>query len=330
MADNDSLGDRMKLYEGMEAERRLLPLLPVMVRIDGRAFSSFTRGLNRPYDERMSRLMVETTKALVEESHALIGYTQSDEISLVLFAEESTSQLMFNARTQKLASILGSLATAVFNAELMKSEIADYARKRPIFDCRVWNVPNKDEAANCILWRERDATKNSLQMAAQSVFSHKQLQGKSGSDLHEMLFQKGINWDKYPAFFKRGTFVRRVTVERPFTADELEALPPMHEARLNPGLMVTRSQVVEIDMPPFGRVRNRAAVIFDKADPVIGEEDTPVPPMEDISALESENANLRYLLKEAVRGYQGIGVANEAWLDEAIQIVGDVTSNGDK
>ena len=83
----DSFGDRMKMYEGIEASRILMPGLPICVRLDGRAFHTFTRGLNRPYDERLSRMMIETTKRLVEDTHALIGYTQSDEISLILVNE---------------------------------------------------------------------------------------------------------------------------------------------------------------------------------------------------------------------------------------------------
>src|SRR5581483_5540743 len=103
----------------------------------------------------------------------------------------------------------------------------------PMFDARVWNVPSQDEAANYFLWRERDARKNSVAMAAQSVCSHRELQNKNGSDMQEMLFQRGINWNDYPPQFKRGTFVRRKLVERPFTAAELEKLPAGHEARGN-------------------------------------------------------------------------------------------------
>src|SRR3954469_9394256 len=111
---NDDFGDRMKEYELAEAGRRLLPLLPIVARIDGKRFSRFTRGLTRPCDERLSRLMVATTRHLVETSSALAGYTQSDEISLLWFEDDPKAQMFLDRRIQKLTSILASIATAYF------------------------------------------------------------------------------------------------------------------------------------------------------------------------------------------------------------------------
>src|ERR1700741_264409 len=107
----DAFGDRMKLYEMTEAGRRLMPLVPVMARIDGRSFSGFTRKLERPYDKRLSDLMIETTRWLVEITVACMGYTQSDEISLTWYSESSESQVFFDGRIQKMVSQLASLAT---------------------------------------------------------------------------------------------------------------------------------------------------------------------------------------------------------------------------
>lgn len=137
-----------------------------------------------------------------------------------------------------------------------------------LFDCRVWTTPTLDEAANVFLWRERDATKNSISMAARCYYSHKELLNKSGSEMQEMLFQKGVNWNDYPDFFKRGTFVQRRTRCSVLTPSELEALPPLHDARKSPDLMVMRSEVCVIEMPPFNKVKNRVAVLFDGTDPV--------------------------------------------------------------
>jgi len=264
---NDDFGDRMKMLERVEAERHLLPLLPVMVRLDGRAFHTLTSGLRRPYDERFSDIMVAVTKFLVEESNAKIGYTQSDEISLVLYSDDYRSQVFFDGRIQKLVSVLASLCTAKFIP--LMGTIEELAGKLASFDCRVWNVPSRMEAANTILWRELDATKNSVSMAARSYYSHNELQGKNGSQMQEMLFQKGVNWNDYPAFFKRGTYVQRKTVSRRFTADEIAVLPEHHQARKNPDLVVERSDVgVVKNMPPLSKVTNRVEFIFDGADPV--------------------------------------------------------------
>jgi tRNA(His) 5'-end guanylyltransferase len=132
----------------------------------------------------------------------------------------------------------------------------------PQFDCRVFSVPNETEAANCLLWRELDATRNSVSMAAQANFSHKELQGKSCAEMHDMLFNKSINWNNYPDFFKRGTYVQRINVVRPFTVEEIDKLPPKHMARTNPNLTVERTDYIEIKMPPFMKVINRENVIF--------------------------------------------------------------------
>ena len=146
----------------------------------------------------------------------------------------------------------------------------NFANRLPTFDARVWVVPNRTEGANVFLWREWDATKNSLTMAASEYYSHKELHGKNGRDKHDMLHAKGVNWNDYPAFFKRGIYVQRRTVTKPFTAEELEQIPEKHEARTNPGLLVERSEYEAIDMPPFASVTNREAVIFEGATPVCG------------------------------------------------------------
>lgn len=259
----DKMGDRLKMFEGIEANRILIPNLPICVRVDGRAFHTFTRGMNRPYDINMSNAMIETMKYLVKKTDACIGYVQSDEISLVL---NDSKEPLFGGRIQKLTSIIAAMATAKFNDEIHKK----YPEK-PLaeFDCRVWNVPSRTEAANTILWREFDATKNSISMAARSVYSDNQLLGKNSSEKQEMLWQKGINWDKYPVFFKRGTYARRVVMERKLTPDELKDLPEHHEARKNPDMVFTRSEIKEIEMPIFSAVENREEVIFDGAEPKV-------------------------------------------------------------
>lgn len=256
----------MKDYERQEAGRRCLPLLPICARIDGKRFSRWTSGLARPYDERLSALMRDVTHRLVLETQARVGYTQSDEITLVFYSSTTASQVFLDGRIQKLTSILASMATAWFNAGV--GERIPERRDRPaVFDCRVWTVPTLDEAANALLWRERDATKNAISMAARCHYSHGELDGRTSGEQQELLFRAGINFNDYPAFFKRGTFFARRRVARPFSADELAALPERHEARRNPDLVVERTDVRALDMPPFDKVANRVAVLFEGADP---------------------------------------------------------------
>lgn len=267
MSNKDDFGDRMKLYEGIEAGRKLMPLLPIVARIDGKTFSTFCKGLERPYDERLSQLMQATTVFLMEKTGALVGYTQSDEISLLWYADDYKSQTFLNGRVTKLVSVLAGWASAYFTRHL-PSYIPEKGHVVPCFDARVWNVPNREEAANCFLWREKDATKNSISMAARAHFSHKSLMNMSGKEMQERLFQEaGINWNGYPAFFKRGSFYIRRTDERPFTAEEIERLPAKHEARRNPDLVITRQRIVNPDMPPFTKVTNRVEVLFEGANP---------------------------------------------------------------
>lgn len=279
----DAFGDRMKEYEMMEAGRRPLPGLPILVRLDGKAFHTFTSGLERPFDGRLHRLMDATTRYLVRATGAVVGYTQSDEISLA-FYREGNDELYLSGRYQKLTSVLASMATAIFNQELPK-ELPEKAGTLALFDARAWQVPSLEEAANAFLWREFDVSKNSILMVAQHYFSHRMLQGRDSKDMQEMLFQEhGINWNDFPARCKRGAWFRREAVVRAFTTDELNKLPPMHDAHKNPDLLVTRHEVRPMEMPPFPRVKNRVQVLFFGSLPEEGEpvQEKPItPPDED-------------------------------------------------
>ncbi len=264
----DDFGDRMKLYEGKESDRVFLPLLPICVRLDGKGFSKFTKGLQRPYDPRMINLMQQVTKFLVEETGACIGYTQSDEISLIIYSDDYKSQTFFCGRIQKIVSVLASLTTAKFN-QLKPQFIPEKADKLACFDCRAWQTPNLIEATNTILWREKDATKNSISMAAQHYYSHKQLLNVNSKQKQEMLWAKGINWNDYPDEFKRGCFVQRKMVTKKFSVEDFEKLPPKHRALKEKDLVIERAEVGFIKMPPFGNVTNKVEVIFNGADPII-------------------------------------------------------------
>lgn len=260
---NDDFGDRMKGYEAVETSRTLDPMLPIYARIDGRSFSAFTKGMERPYDPRMTKAMIETTKALVAETHARIGYTQSDEISLIWLVDSPTSQIFFNGKIQKMVSIIASLATVNFNNQIRKIGFEDkYLDKLPHFDARIFQLPSLMEGANAFLWREMDASKNAISMAAHALYSTKELHGKNSYDKLLMIQEKGIDYDAYPASFRRGTFVRRVTREVTLTPETLSKIPLLKR----PNGPVLRSSVEEIKLPTFRDVTNRVDVIFNGAD----------------------------------------------------------------
>jgi tRNA(His) 5'-end guanylyltransferase len=260
----DGLGDRCKEYERAEAGRRAMRGLPLLARLDGRAFHTFTRDLPRPYDPGMSRAMIETTRYLVQEMTALVGYTQSDEITLAWF-ESSQSDYAFDGRFQKLASVLAGMASAKF-VQLVREHLPHKAGEVPHFDCRVWQVPTLEDAAEVFVWREDDATKNSVTMAAGAYYSDAELDGKSSGVKQEMLWQKGVNWNDFPAFFKRGSYLQRRTFTRALTDNEWARIPEAH--RPAAGTTFQRTQVVELELPPVRKIGNLAAVLFERAEPV--------------------------------------------------------------
>lgn len=212
MSDRDALGSRMK----DQYEHRARPMLPrrtwTIVRLDGKAFHTYTRGLERPFDQQLMDDMAATTEYLCREVEGCrFGYTQSDEISLILtdFTGPKT-QAWFDGNQQKIVSISAAMATAKFN-ELRPGKLA-------LFDSRAFTIPDPVEVVNYLVWRQTDAMRNSISMAAQAHFSHSELQGKSGSEMQEMLWSvHGVNWNDYPPRFRRGTMVFPRVVTGPVT-----------------------------------------------------------------------------------------------------------------
>lgn len=263
LKENDEFGNRMKAYEAVETDRKFDPMLPIYARIDGRSFSKFTRGMERPFDATMTSAMIETTKHLVQATNAKIGYTQSDEISLIWIADTPESDVLFSGKVQKMVSILASMTAAMFATVCPPG----YENRLPHFDCRVLSLPSKIEAANALLWRAMDARKNAISMVAQSQFSHRDLHGKDQRAMLAMLAEIGIDFENFPVSFRRGSFIRRALVERMLTDDELSRIPEKNR----PTGPVIRSDVRVIEMPPFNRVANRVEVIFEGAEPELAE-----------------------------------------------------------
>jgi len=273
--DKTGLGDRMKSYEKAYTSARAMPLLPVIARLDGKAFHTWTKGLARPFDASFHRIMDATTFELVKETNAVVGYTQSDEITLVFYSPDTRSQIFMDGKLAKLTSILASMCTAYFRGAVLDECLGLLQSDRDkslllqnkpfaLFDCRVFQVPTKEEVVNCLLWREQDASRNSVQSAAQSFFSNKDLYKKSTKEMQEMMFSEyGVNWNDYMDREKKGAYFRRVKKMLKFTTDEIDRLPAMHEARTNPGLEVLRTNVELLGMPPLQRIANTVDVIFE-------------------------------------------------------------------
>jgi len=248
----------MKLYESL-TDQRLLPLAPVCARIDGRAFHTWTRGLEKPYDDRLRDTLITVAEDLVNETNARIAHTFSDEISLVFLQEDFKSEIFFGGRLQKLCSVLASLTTGYFAQRYIEYFSTDQFAF-PAFDCRVWSVPSLDEAANYLVWREQDAVRNSVQMGARALYSHLQCDQKNHDQLQEMMHQKGVNWNNYPAKHKRGAYVRRIKVKRKFTPDELEKLLLKHDARKDPNLKIERTDTVRLSLCPITQLDHQERV----------------------------------------------------------------------
>jgi tRNA(His) guanylyltransferase len=264
----ETLEDRMKAYEMAEAGRRFDREQPVCARIDGRSFSRWTRELAKPFDPRLSRAMLETSRYLLAESDARVAYTQSDEITLLFWSDEPKRSIFFDGRIQKMTSVLAALATVRF-AQLAWELLPERRDAPATFDCRVWPLPSKVEAANVFLWREFDATRNSIEMATRAQYGHGEMMHRSTAEMLEMLQARGIDWAEYPVHFQRGRYSQRKKVLRRFTAEELAALPPKHEAHRDPDLQFERSVLVELELPPLSRVHNRVEVLFDGAEAVL-------------------------------------------------------------
>ena len=234
MSVNDNLGKRMKEFYEQVPKTRLVRRMPVAIRIDGKAFHTFTRGFQKPFDKVLMQSMQETTKYLCENiQNCVFGYVQSDEITLILVDyKELNTSAWFDYEVQKLCSISASMATMAFNKffyenvrkfsfnrteaparDKLLNTYLDAIKKGAMFDARCFNIP-KEEVTNLVYWRQLDATRNSIQMVGQANFSHRELQNKTCNMIQDMLHeQKGINWNDYPTVCKRGTAVIKVEME---------------------------------------------------------------------------------------------------------------------
>ena len=286
MPINDELGRRMKDFYENVPKTRLVRRTPVAIRIDGKAFHTFTRGFEKPFDEVLGRAMRETMKYLCENIQGcVLGYTQSDEITLILIDyKKLNSSAWFDYEVQKMCSIAASMATMAFNkafasnvakqskrlySEYLEEKDASYIdtleiamNKGAMFDARVFNIP-KEEVANLIYWRQLDATRNSIQMVGQANFSHKELQNKSCNQIQDMLFQeKDINWNDFPTHLKRGSCCIKKDVSVTFSTEN-------EDGTITTGAVERPHWEIDLEIPIFkdeGRQYINHRILYDAPD----------------------------------------------------------------
>jgi tRNA(His) guanylyltransferase len=265
----DDLGDRMKAHYENRTRYYLPRRTYTLVRIDGKTFHSYTQGLERPYDSGLMQDMDTTAKALCGNvTGCTLAYVQSDEISLLLTDFTTTgTEAWFDGNIQKIASISASMATASFSQARLERRLHALQEKEAFdiealqggrlacFDARVFSIPDVTEVENYFIWRQQDATRNSISMAAQAVCPHAELQGKSIDAMQEMLWQRGINWNDYPDRCKRGRMIvkRSSMLERTYT----------HEVTGETQTIEVERGVWEVEAPPvFTRERAYLAALI--------------------------------------------------------------------
>lgn len=265
----DSLGDRMKGYENI-ARNYLTRRIPTIIRVDGKAFHTFTRGMEKPFDRILMTTMQNTMKYLCGNIQGCVfGYTQSDEITLVLTDYATiTTDAWFGYNIQKMCSVSASMATLAFSnaytAELWKNfpeamrnsnngtnkyiETLVAKMGTAMFDARVFSIP-KDEVCNCLIWRQQDATRNSIESVGHANFSQKELHGKSCNSIQDMLWkERGINWNDFPIDCKRGSACYKTKVK--------ETAPLLNDKGDTEMVEVVRNRwVIDREPPIFSQER---------------------------------------------------------------------------
>ncbi len=270
--DKTSLGDRMKNnYENIN-RFYLTRRMPIIIRTDMKAGHTFTKGMKKPFDDIFVKTMQETMKYLCENIQGcVLGYTQSDEISLVLVDyAELTTDAWFGNNLQKMCSVSASMATLAFNKAFndnivkyidnnldadcgVTKDLTEYTKilinarnKGAMFDSRVFTIP-KEEVCNALIWRQQDATRNSILSVGQANFSHKDLHGKSCNNIQDMLMtKKGINWNDYATTLKRGSCCIKVN----------DGLTAYDDAGNICGYTQRSQWIIDNEIPIFSQDRN--------------------------------------------------------------------------
>ena len=262
---NTSLDARLKAYEAV-TDYSPVPAITTYVRIDGRSFHTFCRGLNKPFDADFVEVMQKTCAYLVEKTNAVMGYVQSDEISLCYL---EPAKIQFETRLFKIESTFAAMATSAFTLFGLKTSLKDRIEKiMPHFDARCCQLPSLEEMANMVLFRENDCVKNSITMVALSKFSTKQIEHKNGDDKIEMLKEVGVDYNKDIAEHLRyGAYFRREVYQKLLSEDELAKIPKKNWPKPdeNGEIKAIRSHVVQFTLGmPLKLIENKVGVLFSR------------------------------------------------------------------
>lgn len=267
----DEIGDRMKKFYEDRTRITLPRRTYTIIRIDGKAFHTYTKGMTHPFDDGLIDDMDETACYLCKNIQgAKFAFVQSDEISILLTDfDKIGTDAWFDGNIQKMASIAASMATSKFNQLRMTRIIKNSVRvekdglvsiipyendiltmKLAEFDARVFTIPCDYEVENYFIWRQKDAVRNSISSVAQSLYSHKELENKSSDQKQEMIFQKDINWNDYAPKYKRGRFIFKQQFEMAITPKLPEGMPPVDSFQTT-----TRTRWVADECPTFTQDR---------------------------------------------------------------------------
>jgi tRNA(His) guanylyltransferase len=218
----DAIGDRMKSQYEYRSRYKLPRRSYTIIRVDGKAFSSYTRGLDKPFDDALIADMDATAAYLCKNMMgAKLAFVQSDEISIILTDFDTLqTQAWFDNNIQKMCSVSASMATSEFNYQRFVRYCVGSGGnidldkfRRAEFDARVFQIPEKEEVLNYLIWRQQDTVRNSIASVAQTMYSQKELEGKNSNDQQEMIFQKGTNWNDLPVRYKRGRLILKEEYE---------------------------------------------------------------------------------------------------------------------
>lgn len=262
------MSERLKTYEAVTTETRLIEKLPIYARVDMRAGHTWCHGLQKPFDQRYAAAMQKATAYVVEKTGAAMGMTQSDEASFVWLDD---TKIPFGTRLFKLQSVLASMFTSAFVVEASRNGLAPrIAKALPSFDCRVLNLPNLEEAANMVMWRSMDSVKNSITLLALEHFSNKQIHGKNSEEKIRMLAEKDVDYYAVPENLRLGSFFRRETYEKTLAPAELAKIPEKQQVLDENGEMkVVRSHVVAFSPKmPLTEIANKPGALFLSEEPV--------------------------------------------------------------
>lgn len=238
---------------------------PVVIRLDGHAFRTYTRKLDKPFDARLVQAMDAVTRFLVEETKADVGYTQSDEISLAFM---SGAKLPFSGRILKICSLWAGMASAKLNEAVAEAGISR-SNGMPYFDCRISNRDTLEDLADYFLWRETDGMRNSTAMLAQSLFSKKELFKVNQEGMREMLRRRGCPWEHLPIREQRGAYFYREVHTVPMDEETLAKIPEKNRAQAP--TIIQRTKIVGVEHPPLEALTNPTKVLFLRASPLYKE-----------------------------------------------------------